>query len=166
MKIITVLAFLTLSSPAYALSLTDAMQELAGMTCSGSTCTSKQSGSVTVDNPDIITTTNVLVSPATRQDAPDTSTQSFGHCPPMATMNGGWQVRTNVNADCTALSLNPGTGGFPEVWRTDTTVTDGGTTTTPTCTTISKELHFHGPTTSKDMAWSITTSESTSSGGC
>lgn len=155
MKIITALAVLTLSSPAYALSLTDAMNELAGMTCSGSTCTSRQSGSVTVDNPDITT----LVSPATSDARPYADTTD--HNKP-GFWNEKCQTISYVNEDCTPQALNQGSGGFPAVYST----TDGGTTTTPTCTTTTKELAYNGPNTSRDTAWSITTSESTSDGGC
>lgn len=83
-----------------------------------------------------ITETEVVVQPATHDSAPNTSLQSFGHCPPMRTMNGGWTARTNVNADCTALSINPGSSGSPAVKRIDTTVTanpDIVTPQDPTC---------------------------------
>lgn len=159
-------ALALLAIPAHALTLEQAMNEVAGMHCSGSACTSKSTSSVTVQNPDILSHTEVLVSPATRQDAPNTSLQSFDHCPPMRTMNGGWTARPNVNADCTALSINPGSGGFPAVYDTVTATTPGGTTTTVTCTTTTKEMVYNGPHTARDGAWSVNTSVSSSDGAC
>lgn len=89
-----------------------------------------QDPTITPKAPTIIET-EVIVSPSTHESAPNTSLQSFGHCPPMRTMNGGWTARTNVNADCTALSINPGGGGFPAVTRTDVTVTENPDIVTP-----------------------------------
>lgn len=86
---------------------------------------------IVTPQPPTITETEVIVKPATHDSAPNTSLQSFGHCPPMRTMNGGWTARTNVNADCTALSINPGGGGFPAVKRIDTTVTENPDIVTP-----------------------------------
>lgn len=154
-----------MAMPAAALTTQQLHKELEGMKC-GQTCTTKTPGSSTTKNPDIVTSTEVLVSPATSQDAPDTSRQSFDHCPPMRTMNGGWQVRTNVNADCTPLSLNPGSGGFPAVFQTVTTTTPGGVTVTPTCTTLTKTPIYNGPQVSRELEWSIDSSTSTSDGAC
>lgn len=183
-KIIAALAVLTLSSPAYALTLQQAQQELAGMMCSGSTCTSKANGSVTVDNPDIVTTNELtdisttsttLVSPAVEGNPRAYDGTLATWCPMITTMNGGKTYPSNVNADCVPQSLNPGKGGISAVYATstvvtdggvETIVTDGGTTTSPTCTTTSKELVFNGNATSRDMAWSVNTSSSTSEGAC
>lgn len=148
-RLITSIAALTiLTIPSHALTLEQAMNELGGMHCSGSTCTSESSGS---------RDQSVLISPAESGDP--ASTGGYGsHCPPMKTMNGGWQVRTNVDSNCTQRSLNPGNlGGRPAVY---------GVESVETCTTTSKELSYNGPATSRDKAWSIDTSTSTRDGSC
>lgn len=64
--------------------------------------------------PDLVTPQPDLVdvTPGYHTGGDPASTGGIGdHCPKMATMNGGWQTRTNVNADCTQMSLHPGNLG-------------------------------------------------------
>ena len=163
MKItISLIAALAFASPAYALTLQQAQNELAGMYCSGSTCTSKTAGTVTTDNPDIITSTQVLVSPAGNETKRTLAVESE---------RGFWNERCQtiayVNADCTVQSIaDHDQGGGNAIYTTVTSITDGGVTVTATCTTTSKTLSYNGPNTSRDTAWSVSTSTSTSEGGC
>lgn len=180
---LSALACLALAAPASALTLQEAMAEVAGYHCSGSTCTSSATVPVTVQNPDVVTTVElpdvvtseeVLVSPATTSTPRDYSGLATW-CPMISTMNGGKTYPSNVNADCVPQSLVPGSGGTPAIFQTVTTVTDGGTTTvtTPggtsvvdTCVTTSKELTYNGPNTDRANAWSVSSSSSSSSGAC
>lgn len=143
---LTIAAFLAMAGAANALSLQDAMNELGGMHCSGSTCTSEQ----TVTNQ-----RDVLVSPAVSGDAvPYANTDDPN--------KAGWwnekcQTFAYVNADCTVQSLNMGTrGGRPAVY---------GVESYDTCETTSKELSYN-PNSSRDLSWSISTSTSSRDGGC
>lgn len=64
--------------------------------------------------PDLVTPQPDLVetTPDRYESGGQYTTGGIGdHCPKMATMNGGWQTRTNVNADCNQMSINPGGGG-------------------------------------------------------
>lgn len=158
---LTLFAAMAFTAPAYALTLEQAQNELAGMHCSGSSCTSEQTVTTTVQNPDVITRTEVEVSPATFEDPAQ---------PVHDGSRGFWNERCEtfayVNADCVAQSIAPLGGGTPAVRRIDVTVTPGGTTTTVTCETTTKTLTYNGPNTSRDGAWSIDTSSSSSDGAC
>lgn len=158
---------LLFASPAMALTLEQAQNELAGMTCSGSSCSSSTTVTTAVQNPDIVTERQVLVSPATSEAAtqPDQSSPAEDYA------SGGWfNARCGgigyYNADCTALSIAPTSGGTGAVYRTETIVTPGGTSTVVTCVTTTKTLTYNGPHTSRNGAWSVDSSSSESSGAC
>lgn len=163
LSLAALLTLTALTANASALTLEQAQNELAGMHCSGSSCTSSQTTSTTVKNPDVVTSITTLVSPAT-SDARDYSNTHD------ATRGGWWNERCQtfayVNADCTVQALNQGSGGFPTVYRTDTTVTDGGTSVVQSCETTTKTLSYNGPKTDRANAWSIDTSTSSSDGAC
>lgn len=144
--IASVLALMSISA-ANALTLEQVFDEVGGYHCSGSTCTS----STTVTNE-----RDVLVKPA----------ESGDEVPYVNTDNpyqAGWwnekcQTIAYVNADCTAQSINQGTrGGKRAVY---------GTESYDTCLTTNKEIVYNGPHTSRDGAWSVNTSYSSSDGGC
>lgn len=164
MKTTITLAALALSIiPANALTLEQAQNELAGMHCSGSSCTSSSTSTSTVENPDIVTSTTTLVRPAT-SDARDYANTTDANKPGF--WNEKCQTIAYVNDDCTVQALNQGSGGFPAIYHTETVVTDGGTTIVSTCTTTTKTLSYNGPNTSRDKAWSVDISTSTSDGAC
>lgn len=176
-------AALALAAPAHALTLQEAMDEVAGYSCGGSTCSQSVTVQTTVQNPDIVTTVDlpdtttseeVLVAPATESTPRDYSGLATW-CPMISTMNGGKTYPSNVNADCVPQSLVPGGGGSPAIYQTVVTVVDGGTTTVTTpggtsivesCQTTTKELTYNGPNTDRAGAWSISSSSSSSDGAC
>lgn len=143
---LTIAAFFALAGSANALTLQEAMNELGGMHCSGSTCTSEQTTTNTRD---------VLVSPAVSGD----EVQYINTDNPY---DAGWwnaecKTFAYVNSDCTVQSLNQGTrGNRPAVY---------GSESYDTCTVTSKELTYN-PNSSRDLSWSISTSTSTNEGGC
>lgn len=158
-RFILVGTFALLAAPAMALTLEQAQAELAGMHCSGSSCTSSETVITVVQNPDIVTTTEIAF-PETRDD----SGQSYPHCTMGVIGKPGIRVpKPNVNADCVPQSISPTLGGG---FRLVTTVTDGGTSIVETCATTTKKLTYNGPNTSRDGAWSVDTSVSTSDGAC
>lgn len=163
MKTLTITAALALAltAPAYALSLQQAYDELAGMSCSGSSCTSSQTITTTNQLPDVTTSYQVETAPATFNDpAQPTHDGSRGF------WNAKCQTFAYVNADCTELSIVTFGGGTPAQFQTVTVVTPGGTETISTCSTTTKTLTYNGPHTSRDGAWSIDTSISESAGAC
>lgn len=161
MKLILAAAALAaLSTPAYALTLDQAMNELAGMYCSGSSCTSDQT--IVVDNPDIVTSTPDRYVSTGSISQSDKAVAS-GKCTMGVIGQPGVRIQMpNVDANCTALSIASTGSGYTV--RGTTTVTDGGTTTT--CETTTKTLSYNGPNTSRDTAWSVSTSSSETAGGC
>lgn len=144
---LTIAAFFALAGSANALTLDQAMNELAGMHCSGSSCTS----SATVTD-----SRTILVSPAVSGDPAPIANTDDSYTP------GWWNAKCKtiayVNEDCTVQSLNPGNlGGRPAVY---------GSESFDTCVTTTKTLGYNGPATSRDKAWSIDTSTSSSDGAC
>lgn len=108
--------------------------------------------------PDVVTTSTVEVSPAT-SDSRDVDTR-----PANPYGKGFWNERCKtfaaVNADCTVLSLNPGSSGSPAVNKTITTVTPGGTETIATCDRSTASIGHDG------SGFSVTFSNSSRDGSC
>ena len=123
----------------------------------------KEATTITTPNPDIVTSTEVLVSPAVENTPRDYSGLATW-CPMIRTMNGGETYPSNVNADCTPMALNSGSGGFPAVYRTDTTVTSGGVTVSPGCTTYTKTTDLD-TSAAPTYPWSVTDYGGSTSGG-
>lgn len=109
--------------------------------------------------PDVVTTSTVEVSPAT-SDTRDVDTR-----PANPYGKGFWNERCQtiaaVNADCTVLSLNPGSSGSPAVNKTITTVTPGGIETIATCDRSTATIG-HDATS----GFSVTFSNSSRDGSC
>lgn len=140
-------AALAFTGVANALTLEQVFEEVGGYHCSGSTCTSSST---------VTDTREILISPAVSGDeVPYVNTDN--------PYQAGWwnekcQTIAYVNADCTAQSLNQGTrGSRPAKY---------GSEEFDTCVTTSKEITYNGPKTSRDGAWSIDTSSSSSDGAC
>lgn len=146
MKLILSLAALAaLSNPAYALTLDQAMNELAGMYCSGSSCTSETDVTNTRQLPDIII-----------NGAPTNLNTAGGatNCFTGSILGGPFEDGERCSP---AYTLAPGGSG-----RTIA----GGTFTEAGCVTVTKTLSYNGPNTSRDTAWSVSTSSSETAGGC
>lgn len=142
--LLTLAALAALSTPAHALTLEQAMNEVAGMRCSGSSCTSKATGSVT---------TNSYVS--TGSSSQSDKAVASDKCMMGVIGQPGVRVQMpNVDANCTALSIASTGSGYST------------STTSATCTTTTKTMTYNGPFTSRDMAWSVDTSTATVGGGC
>lgn len=154
-------ALVLMAAPATALTLEQAQAELAGMSCSGSSCTSSTSSTTTNQLPDVVSSYQIETAPATSEAASQ---------PTRDGSRGFWNERCKtfayVNADCTVLSIAPTSGGSPAQYKTVLVVTPGGIETVVTCTTTTKTLSYNGPHTSRDKAWSVDSSESTSNGAC
>jgi hypothetical protein len=118
-----------ISLPAKALTLQQAQNELAGMYCSGSTCTSSSTTK---------TSSGTYSEGKTNHTDPQCFGPAFEH--------------PDFPGTCIAVSLS------------------SPASTSPTCsastTTTEKTLSYNGPNTSRDMAWSVDTSTSTSTGSC
>lgn len=153
--------------PSQALTLEQAMNEVAGYHCSGSSCNKSTESIETRDLPDLVTESQELVRGEIQEGPAPHSSLPNSNCPLIRTMNGGWAVQSNVTADCVPMSINSlQGGGHPAVYRTVTTTTDGGTTDVTVCTTTTKELTYNGPNTDRANAWSVSSSESSSDGSC
>jgi hypothetical protein len=123
------------------------------MYCSGSSCTSSEEVWSTVDLPDT-QLPDTVVSEGVGGDAIDG---------PVTCLTGSILGGTFDKPKCfPTRSLSPTTGGF----TIPGAVIDGGTVDVVNCLTMTKTLTYNGPYTSRDGAWSIETSESSSAGGC
>lgn len=146
----SVLALMSITA-ANALTREQAWSEMAShyIGSDGQTGIKNTNGTVTVD---------VLVSPAESGDPAYTGDIAGDHCPLMPTMNGGFQRRTNVNADCTPMSLNPGNlGSRPAVYDTEDKAV---------CNTSTKVITWNGPNTDRAGEYTVTSSNSTRDGSC
>lgn len=157
------LASMALVIPSNAMTLTEAMNELAGMHCSGSACTSSETVATNVDLPDIVTTSTVKVQGASNYSGPVGFTTG---CAPRNAMNGKpARVCQDVTRDGVPQSISS-TEGHGPVYRQVITTTDGGTAVVYSCNTTTKELTYNGPFTDRAGAWSVSASSSSSSGSC
>lgn len=146
-SILTIASLALMAMPAMALTLEQAQNELAGMSCSGSSCTSEQT---------ITTTNDVLIQAAESGDPAPIANTDDAYVP------GWWNEKCKtiayVNEDCTVQSLNPGNlGSRPAVY---------GTEDVYSCETTTKTLSYNGPFTSRDKAWSVDTNVSSNDGAC
>lgn len=154
-------AIAMLAAPAAALTLEQAQHELAGMHCYGSGCSSSETVSTTVQNPDIVTTTEVQLTPGA--DGANHSGEAQAGCW-VTTMDHKMVRATNVNSDCVPYSIFP-TTSVPEYGLVET-ITPGGTSVVQSCQTTVKTLTYNGPFTSRDSAWSVDSSTSSNDGAC
>lgn len=152
--ILTALASLALVAfaaitPVQALTLQEAMAEVGGMYCSGSTCTSSTDG----------TRTETIIGSETRvvgYGSPSVGSPIEWGKSSTCFFGNGWAM-INVNpVTCAGQSLAL-SGGSP-ITREFQTSTD---VTIATRTTVTKELVYNGPNTSRDMAWSVNTTTET-----
>lgn len=151
---ISIAALAALSIPTYALTLDQAMNELAGMHCSGSSCTSK------ADSTQTITSTTPGFYTRTGSSSQSDNAVASDKCTMGVIGKPGVRIQMpNVDANCTALSISSSGSGF----YTDPVTTS---TTSATCVTTTKTLSYNGPNTSRDTAWSVSSSSSESAGGC
>lgn len=151
---------------ANALTLEQAQNEVAGYHCSGNGCTKSTTVSTTTQNPDIVNSTQVMVSPAYGGTSRTLSVPGTN-----SDKGGFWsekcQTYAYVNDDCTVQSIaDHDQGGSAAVFQTVTTVTPGGTTNTVTCSTTTKQMNYNGPNTDRANAWSVSSSTSSSAGAC
>lgn len=106
---------------------------------------SETTGVRTQKNPDVVT--NVTTANKTSEsDSPVSGSRLW---------NEKCQTISTVNADCTPLSLNPGSGGF---YTTTAVVTSGGESVIKTCTTNTITFDGYDPATS---LFAITSDSST-----
>lgn len=136
-----VIACLAFAAPASALTLEQAMAEVAGYYCSGSVCTT------TVDGVRTETETRVVG----HRSAAKGMVEEFGRSS-VCFFGNGWPMINVSPITCQTNSLLLDGGG---PIRRDFTIEIA------TQTTISKELIYNGPNTSRDMAWSVNTTETT-----
>lgn len=138
---IAALACAALATPASALTLQQAMDEVAGYYCSGSVCTT------TVDGTRSETETRVVGYRSPEQglaiEIGKSSVCFYGN---------GWPMINVSPITCASNSLMLGGGG---------SITQDFTIEIDTLTTISKELIYNGPNTSRDTAWSVNTTTET-----
>lgn len=134
-------ACLAFAAPASALTLQQAMAEVAGYYCSGSVCTT------TVDGVRTETETRVV-----GQRGPATGmVEEFGRSSVCFFGNGMAMINVSpITCQSNSLMLDGG-GAITRDFEIEIA----------TQTTISKELIYNGPDTSRDMAWSVNTTTET-----
>lgn len=148
--LIAIPALALMALPASALTLEQAMDSLAGMYCSGSSCTSEATVTQTSTTPD----TYVSTGSKSQSDGAVASDK----CTMGVIGKPGVRIQTpNVDANCTPLSISSTGSGYS---------VPGVTSTSESCTVTTKTLSYNGPTTSRDTAWSVDSSSSSSSGAC
>lgn len=155
MKISTLFAAIAIAlvsiAPASALTQQQAMDSIAGMYCSGSTCTSETTGTRTEATPGAPIVSGGYSEPTD----PDKYVEK-GFSSSCTWGNGKPMLRVNP-VTCAAESLvGPGS--------TTPTVTGygpAGSKTINTVTTTTKELVYNGPNTSRDTAWDVITTTQT-----
>lgn len=138
-------AFALLVAPASALTLEQAQAELAGMYCSGSSCSSSTTE----------TSTRELPGTSVSEGVGSTNTDGLSRTCFTADISG--RPFKNGEQCFVPTSLSPTTGGYS---------IPGGFATSADCVTTTKTLSYNGPNTSRDTAWSVSSSESSSSGAC
>lgn len=132
-------------APAAALTLQQAQAELAGMSCSGSTCTSTAAGTRTEVVPG-----GAIYSPAT-EGKPAKQVDAYNDvC--KGPMTFGEIVSVGGVLTCIpGSSVGSGGGGGLVGYHPD------GAKSVDTITTTTKTLTYNGPNTSRDTAWSVDT---------
>ena len=136
-------------TPASALTLQQAMDEVAGMHCGGSTCTSTSDG----------TRTETIIGSETRvvgHSSPATGmVEEFGKSSVCFFGNGMAMINVSpITCQTNSLMLDGG-GPITRDFPTSTEVTIA------TKTTVTKEMVYNGPNTSRDTAWSVNTTTET-----
>ncbi len=159
-RLITILALTTFAAvPAHALTVIQVYNEVAGMYCSGNSCTSDADDTATIENPD--TSAEVLDQAATSEGPGSDGDHKIGCL--TETIFGNPIPEDRLAFFCTGNnSLSPLTGGTPA--RFVTVVTDGGTSIVDICVTTTKVIGHtgHNPFT----GWSIDSSTASSDGAC
>lgn len=135
-----------LATPAFALSDAQMHKEIEGMYCAGSYCTSKATVSKTENLPDIVTT------------------KATGGVSSFKTIklpeNGTYRLKYKWAADG-EWNLHESNGITRKTVRKP-----GGTVTVQECVTTTKHLIHNGVNTSRDLVWTINTSQDKVAGSC
>lgn len=145
--LIAIPALALMALPASALTLDQAYAEMGGyrIGSDGKTGTKKTNGTQTTTTPDTYVSTGVtdLNTPGGAQN-----------CFTGSILDGPFEDGVRCSP---AYTLAPGGGAY---------FIAGSSTTSPVCNVSTKVLTYNGPNTSRDTAWSVDSSSSSSSGAC